>query len=65
MDITRNWRLKLTRRELLATRHPETGAIMLPQHTQSTTQQANDVYVFEPAAVRRVEDDVEYARAAR
>lgn len=65
MDITRNWRLKLSRRELLATRHPETGAIMLPQQTQSTTRRANDIYVFEPVAVRLVEDDVEYARAAR
>lgn len=65
MDITRNWRLKLSRRELLATRHPETGAIMLPQQTQSATKYANDIYVFEPVTVRLVEDDIEYARAAR
>lgn len=65
MDITRNWRLKLSRRELLATRHPETGAIMLPQQTHSTTRQANDAYVFEPLPIRLTEDDVEYVRAAR
>lgn len=65
MDITRNWRLKMSRRELLATRNPETGAVMLPQQTESATKQNNDVFVFEPMMARAEEDDVAYARAAR
>lgn len=64
MDITRNWRLKLSRRELLATRNPETGTVMLAQQTQSAAQPQQTVYIFE--AVQDAEqDDVEFARAAR
>jgi len=33
MDITRNWRLKTSRSQLMATRDPQTGAVMLPQQT--------------------------------
>ncbi len=65
MDITRNWRLKMSRRELLATRNPETGAIMLPQQTQSAAQSPQDVYVFEPVIVRDEREAVEFIRAAR
>jgi len=65
MDITRNWRLKMSRRQLLATRNPETGAVMLPQQTESATKQINDVFVFEPIMARVEDDDVAYARAAR
>lgn len=65
MDITRNWRLKMSRRELLATRNPETGQVMLPQQTQSAAQPRQDVYVFEPVIVRDEREAVEFARAAR
>lgn len=38
MDITRNWRLKTHRNQLLATRDPQTGAVTLPQQTASTVR---------------------------
>lgn len=65
MDITRNWRLKLSRRELLATRHPETGAVMLAQQTPSAIQPQPAVYEFQPARERAEQDDADYVRAAR
>ena len=65
MDITRNWRLKMSRNQLLATRNPETGAVMLPQHTESAAVPQHDVYVFQPVQSRASSDEVEYVRAAR
>jgi len=67
MDITRNWRLKASRSQLLATRCPQTGAVMLPQQTSSATQQALASYTFAFADAQLVlaEDTFEYAREAR
>jgi len=67
MDITRNWRLKASRSQLLATRCPQTGAVMLPQQTSSATQQALASYTLALADAQLVlaEDTFEYARAAR
>ncbi|MBP8972332.1 MAG: hypothetical protein KBH93_00540 [Anaerolineae bacterium] len=67
MDITRNWRLKTSRSQLLATRCPQTGAVMLPQQTASATQPALAPYIFAfgDAQVVLAEDTVEFARAAR
>lgn len=65
MDITRNWRLKQTRTQLLATRCPETGAVMLPQQTASNTR-AQDVYVFTPIVQEvEIEEASAFVRAAR
>ena len=44
MDITRNWRLKTNRSQLLATRCPTTGEIRLPQQTASL---AEDVEIYD------------------
>ncbi len=67
MDITRNWRLKISRSQLLATRCPHTGAVMLPQQTPSATR--NDLlryeFAIEDAPVALNEDAVDYVRAAR
>ena len=66
MDITRNWRLKISRSHLLAARNPETGAILLPQQTGSAAQRAQDeVYTFAAEVVRSDESEVGLARAAR
>ncbi len=65
MDITRNWRLKLSRRELLATRHKETGAIILAQQTPSAIQPQPAVYQFQPVQDRVEQDAAEYVHAAR
>lgn len=68
MDITRNWRLKMTRSQLLAARCPTTGAVILPQQTSFAAQTAAlESYTFETdSAVKlSVLEDSEYARAAR
>ncbi|MCZ7540115.1 MAG: hypothetical protein M5U29_09410 [Anaerolineae bacterium] len=67
MDITRNWRLKTSRSQLLATRCPQTGTVMLPQQTAPTAQQALVPYTFalDDAQVVLAEDTLEFARAAR
>jgi hypothetical protein len=68
MDITRNWRLKMTRSQLLAARCPTTGAVILPQQTSFAAQAAVlESYTFETDAAMRivVNEDTEYARAAR
>ncbi len=66
MDITRNWRLKISRSHLLAARNPETGAVLLPHQSGSTVQRTQDeVYVFAPEAVRSDESEIGLARAAR
>jgi len=67
MDITRNWRLKISRSQLLATRCPHTGAVMLPQQTGSAVRQMVTRYEFpvEDMPVALTEDMVDYVRAAR
>ena len=67
MDITRNWRLKTSRSQLLATRCPATGAILLPQQTGSTTRTDGEIYVFEtePRLSVASQGELDYARAAR
>ena len=62
MDITRNWRLKNTRSQLLATRRPD-GAIVLPHNGGKTTQQ-QDIFEFSTSAPRS-EGEAEFSRAAR
>ena len=64
MDITRNWRLKTSRSQLLATRRPN-GAIALPQQSSQPAQPVA-LYAFdlERVALPLGVDD-EYARAAR
>jgi uncharacterized OB-fold protein len=63
MDITRNWRLKTSRSQLLATRCPETGAVMLPQQTVARSR--NGVYTFKQTNEQTAEVEVDYTRAAR
>ncbi|MBN1202804.1 MAG: hypothetical protein JXJ20_13210 [Anaerolineae bacterium] len=70
MDITRNWRLKMSRSQLLAARCPDSGAVILPQQTSLATRaaQADDVYQFDVEAgarLRAPEDESDFARAAR
>lgn len=62
MDITRNWRLKMSRSQLLAARRPD-GSVILPQQTARPADQ-NGVYVFRQEAPVS-EGDVEYSQAAR
>lgn len=65
MDITRNWRLKTSRSHLVATRCPETGAVILPQQNGAAAQDV-ELYYFQhdrPALV--VENELDYAKAAR
>jgi hypothetical protein len=66
MDITRNWRLKTNRCQLLATRCPTTGEIRLPQQTASLSKDV-ETYSFDvkeqPAVI--VEGVIGYAKAAR
>ena len=64
MDITRNWRLKTSRSQLLATRCPETGAVLLPQQT-GTTNGATRVYTFDAEKATAPQAEVDYAQAAR
>jgi hypothetical protein len=64
MDITRNWRLKTSRSQLLATRCPETGAVMLPQQTSLAVQRAY-TFTLADAQLALAEDAVEFVRAAR
>ena len=66
MDITRNWRLKTNRSQLLATRCPTTGEVRLHQQTASLAEDV-EIYTFEtdeqPITVS--EGLVSYAKAAR
>jgi hypothetical protein len=50
MDITRNWRLKMARSQLLGVRSPTTGTIILPHQTGSARCPAQEIYHFETAA---------------
>jgi uncharacterized OB-fold protein len=66
MDITRNWRLKTNRSQLLATRCPTTGEVRLPQHTASLAEDV-ETYVFEVEERQAmvIEGVAGYAKAAR
>lgn len=58
----------MTRSQLLGARCPTTGAVILPQQTSFAAQAATlESYTFEtePALKVVLNDDVEYARAAR
>jgi hypothetical protein len=41
MDITRNWRLKMSRTQMFAARSPETGVLILPQQTSFAAHAAS------------------------
>ncbi|WP_119067913.1 hypothetical protein [Aggregatilinea lenta] len=69
MDITRNWRLKMTRGQILAARCVETGVVILPQQTSFASHAAHGValYTFDDIgdeSVRMADIESEYARAA-
>jgi uncharacterized OB-fold protein len=64
MDITRNWRLKTSRSQLIATRCPETGAVILPQQNGSAAKEV-DLYTFENDSYAVDEGRAELAKAAR
>jgi len=65
MDITRHWRLKTTRVQLLASRCPTSGAVLLPQ-SGAAAHDNGEVYLFAQAEQPRFEaEDASYARAAR
>ena len=66
MDITRNWRLKTNRSQLLATRCPTTGEVRLPQQTASLAEDV-EIYTFETEQRQTAvtEGLVSYAKAAR
>ncbi len=51
MDITRNWRLKTSRSQLMATRDPQTGAVILPGQTPPREVA---IYTFDLDGVERV-----------
>ncbi len=64
MDITRHWRLKTTRCQLIAMRCPSTGAVILPQQNGITARHV-DLYTFETYQPAIDEGRAELARAAR
>jgi uncharacterized OB-fold protein len=67
MDITRNWRLKMSRSQLMATRCPTTGAVILPQQSGVTRNGHAEAYTFDvdTGDPRLAEGESDYARAAR
>lgn len=67
MDITRNWRLKMSRSQLFAVRCVGGDEIVLPQQTSLAARgQTVEVYHFDQGeAVREAAADIDYARAAR
>lgn len=69
MDITRNWRLKTSRSQLLATRNPVSGAVMLPGQNRTAAEFQPERYTFETLDEAEQapvgEADASYARAAR
>ena len=64
MDITRNWRLKTSRSQLIATRCPETGAVILPQQNGAAAKNV-DLYTFETDQPAMAEGRADFAKAAR
>ncbi len=65
MDITRNWRLKTSRSQLLATRCPVTGEVLLPGKNSASASDDREVYTFEQDEPRTGEAAARYAPAAR
>ncbi len=64
MDITRNWRLKSSRSQLLAARRAN-GDVMLPNHSAHAVQPVTP-YAFDlQGDVMPLSADEEYAHAAR
>lgn len=64
MDITRNWRLKTSRSQLLASRRSN-GDIVLPAHSARAAQPVT-AYAFDlERDVLPLGADEEYAHAAR
>jgi hypothetical protein len=49
MDITRHWRLKMSRNRILATRCPVTGMLILAQQGGAAPRYAAHTYHFAPA----------------
>ena len=66
MDITRNWRLKTNRSQLLATRCPTTGEVRLPQQSAALAAEV-ETYTFESEdrQIVVIEGVTGYAKAAR
>lgn len=64
MDITRTWRLKQSRSQLIATRCPETGAVILPQQNGAVAQDV-ELYTFDRERQAMVVEEDNYAKAAR
>ena len=64
MDITRNWRLKTSRSQLMATRCPATGEVILPQQSGTLTPPSDESYTFENEP-RAATAESAYAHAAR
>ncbi|MBN1563328.1 MAG: hypothetical protein JXA10_05785 [Anaerolineae bacterium] len=64
MDITRNWRLKTSRSQLIATRCPVTGVVILPQQNGSAAKEI-DLYTFASQSYPVDEGRAEFAKAAR
>jgi uncharacterized OB-fold protein len=64
MDITRNWRLKTSRSQLMATRCPATGEVILPQQSGTLTPRHDEPYTFENEP-RATATASAYAHAAR
>ena len=64
MDITRNWRLKTSRSQLIATRCPETGVVILPQQNGVAPKNV-DLYTFEAYQPAVAEGRADFAKACR
>jgi len=62
-DITRHWRLKTARNQILATECPETGKVVIASSSLSTYQPKKEGYVFEPEELDK--DTVCLSKAAR
>lgn len=63
MDITRTWRLKSARSEMLASRRPS-GEVVLPMHSARAAQPV-DLYTFDQRETVALATDEAYAHAAR
>jgi len=67
MDITRNWRLKTSRSQLIAVRLPDSSGVALPQQSAIRPALTPALYTFETeeAQMQISESGAEYAKAAR
>jgi len=64
MDITRNWRLKTSRSQLLAARRPD-GTIIIPQQSGHPAQPLEVFYFEDALAAAPLGAGEGYAQAAR